>query len=117
MKRKIFTLNGSKPMHMSDIFREVVSDYANKHPFLDAHQIRDIFVVVCRDVKIEHIVETAAEYNARSYQKSWERSADEITIPNGEKLYVSTQWRAGGARDNFLKFKDIVGKMGWGKIV
>ena len=117
MKPKIFTLNGSVPKNLNEIADEVVLGYARMHPFLDAQQIRDIFVTVCRDVKIEHIVETAAEYNARSYQKSWERSADEITIPNGEKLYVSTQWRAGGARDNFLKFKDIVGKMGWGKIV
>ena len=117
MKRKIFTLNGSKPMHMSDIFREVVSDYANKHPFLDAQQIRDIFVTVCKNVGVPHIVETESEYHRRDGDVSQEETVNEITILNGEKLYVSNQWRAGGPRDNFFKFKDLVDKMGWGKIV
>ena len=117
MKPKIFTLNGSKPMYMSDIFRDVVSDYANKHPFLDAQQIRDIFVAVCKNVGVPHIVETESEYHKRDGDKSQEDTVNEIIIPNGEKLYVSNQWRAGGLRDNFLKFKDLVGKMGWGKIV
>ena len=116
MKR--FTLNGSAPKSLNEIADEVVFDYARKHPFLDAQQIRDIFVTVCRDVKMAHIVETAAQYNARSYQKSWGRSADEITHPStGEKLYVANQWRAKFPGDNFFQFKDIVGKMGWGKIV
>ena len=115
MKR--FTLNGSAPKSLNEIADEVVLDYARKHPFLDAQQIRDIFVTVCRDVKMAHIVETAAQYNARSYQKSWGRSADEIIIPSGEKLYVSTQWHAGTLGDDFYNFMDIVHGMGWGKIV
>ena len=115
MKR--FTLNGSAPKSLNEIADEVVLDYARKHPFLDAQQIRDIFVTVCRDVKMAHIVETLAQYNARSYQKSWERSADEIIIPSGEKLSVANQWRAKSPGDNFFQFKDIVGRMGWGKIV
>jgi hypothetical protein len=115
MKR--FTLNGSAPKSLNEIADEVVLDYARKHPFLDAQQIRDIFVTVCRYVKMAHIVETAAQYNARSYQKSWGRSADEIIIPSGEKLYVANQWRAKFPSDNFFPFQDIVGKMGWGKIV
>ena len=117
MSSPIFTLNGSKPMFMSDIFRAVVSDYADKHPFLDAQQIRDIFVTVCKNVGVPHIVETETEYHKRDGEESQEDTVNEISIPNGEKLYVSTQWRCGGPRDNFLKFKDIVGKMGWGKIV
>ena len=53
----------------------------------------------------------------RDGQKSQERTVNEIIIPNGEKLYVSNQWRAGGPNDNFLKFKDIVNRKGWGRIV
>ncbi len=115
MKR--FYLNGSGPYGLNEIADEVVLDYARKHPFLNAQQIRDIFRTVCRGVQIAHIVETTAEYNARSYQKSWGRSADEIIIPSGEKLYVANQWRAKAPTDNFFSFMDIVGKMGWEKIV
>lgn len=115
MKR--FTLNGSDPKSLNEIADEVVFDYARKHPVLDAQQIRDIFVTVCKDVKMAHIVETASEYNARSYQKSWGRSADKIIIPNGQELYVANQWRAKSPDDNFFQFRDIVHGMGWGKIV
>lgn len=117
MKPKIFSLNGSAPKSLRDIARDVVLDYANKHPFLDAQQIRDIFVIVCKDIVVSHIVETEAEYHTRDGQSTQDTTSKEIVIPNGEKLYVSTDWRCGGPRDNFLKFKDIVGKMGWGKIV
>ena len=52
MKRKRFTLNGSAPKTLNEIFRDIVIDYATKHPSLDAQQIRDIFVTVCKGVKI-----------------------------------------------------------------
>lgn len=118
MSTKIFTLNGSAPKSLNEIADEIVLDYARKHPFLNAQQIRDIFRVVGRGVKLPpHYVETEAEYNARSHQKSWKRSADMITIPSGEKLYVSTQWHAGKPGDDFFNFRDIVHGMGWGKII
>ena len=118
MPTKRFNLNGSTPKFLNEIADEVVLDYARKHPFLNAQQIRDIFVTVCRGVKVaSHIVETEAEYLARSWEASWERSADEITIPNGEKLYVSNQWHAKRPGDDFYNFMDIVHGMGWGKIV
>lgn len=65
MKRKRFTLNGSAPKTLNEIFRDIVIDYATKHPSLDAQQIRDIFVTVCKGVKIPHIVETESEYHLR----------------------------------------------------
>lgn len=118
MKLKRFTLNGSAPKTLNEISREVVLDYATKHSFLNAQQIRDIFVTACSGVKVPpHIVETEREYRARSYQKSWARSADEITIPSGEKLYVSNQWHAKNPGDDFFNFVRIVHGMGWGKIV
>lgn len=117
MKIKRFTLNGSAPKFLNEISREVVLNYAGRHTILGAQQIRDIFVTGCKDVGTAHIVETEAEYNARSYEDSWERSSDEIIIPSGEKLYVTTQWRAGKRGDNFFRFIDVVHAMGWGKIV
>lgn len=118
MKRKRFSLNGGSPKYLTEIAKEIVVDYARTHSFLNAQQIRDIFVTVCRGVKVPpHVVETEAEYNARSWNDSWERSAEEITIPSGEKLYVSTQWHAGKPDDDFYNFMDIVHGMGWGKIV
>ena len=118
MKRKRFTLNGGAPKYLGEIAAEIVLDYANKHPFLNAQQIRDIFVTVCRGVKVaSHIVETEAEYHLRDWEPSQERSSEEITIPSGEKLYVSTQWHAGKPGDDFYNFMEIVHGMGWGKIV
>lgn len=117
MKRKRFTLNGSDPQGLNDIFKEIVLDYSTKHPFFDAKQIRDVFVTVCKGVKVPHIVETEPEYHLRDGQKSQKRTVEEIVIPNGEKLYVTNQWRAGKPGDNFFQLRDIVHKMGWGKIV
>lgn len=114
MKR--FKLNGLGPYTLGEIARDVVLDYANKHPFLDAQQIRDIFVSVCKNVGVPHIVETESEYHMRDYQPSQARTVKEITIPSGEKLYISTQWHAKNPGDDFFVFQDIVGKMGWGKI-
>jgi hypothetical protein len=117
MKRKRFTLNGSAPLGLNEIFKEIVLDYSTKHPLLDAQQIRDIFVTVCKSVKVPHIVETEPEYHLRDKQKSQKRTVEEIIIPNGEKLYVTNQWRAGKPGDNFFQLIDIVHKMSWGKIV
>lgn len=116
-KQKRFTLNGSDPKFLNEIPRDIVLDYARKHKFLDAQQIRDIFVTVCRDVGVSHIVETETEYHKRDYESSQERSVKEIVIPSGERLYVSSQWHAGKPGDDFYLFMDIVHGMGWGKIV
>ena len=117
MSKKIFTLNGSAPKSLCDIARDVVLDYAKKNPTLTAQEIRDFFVTECQAVRIEHIVETEAEYHTRDGQKSQKRTVKEIIIPNGEKLYVETQWRAKNPKDNFFEFKDIVNRKGWGIIV
>lgn len=115
MKR--FCLNGGVPQSLIDIACGVVRNYAKKNPSLTAQEIRDCFVTACEDVRIEHIVETEKEYHLRDGQKTQKQTVKEIIIPSGEKLYISTQWRVGGTRDNFLKFKDIVNRRGWGIIV
>jgi Zn-dependent M32 family carboxypeptidase len=117
MSKKRFTLNGSVPKSLRDIARDVVFFYARKHPTMTAQEIRDFFVNACSNVRIEHIVETEAEYHARDGQKSQKWTAKEVRTPLGEKLYVSTQWRAKRPNDNFNQFKSIVNRRRWGKIV
>lgn len=115
MKR--FSLNGSAPKSLNEIACEVVLDYAIANPTSSAKKIRDTFVTACKGCGASHIVETEPEYLMRRHQKSWKRSAQAITIPCGDKLYVTTQWRAGKPKDNFFRFKDVVDREGWGTIV
>lgn len=112
---KGFKLNGvNKYLH--EIARDVVLDFANNNTSMNAQQIRDYFVNMCKGIGISHIVETETEYHLRDGQSSQERSVSEITIPSGEKLFVSTQWRAKNNEDNFIKFMDLVNDNGLGII-
>ena len=110
-----FSLNGN-PMSLRDIAMNVVLNYANNHPFSPAKEIRDYFINLCKGNGISHIVETEAEYHLRDEQPSQQRSVSEITIPNGEKLYVTTQWRANNENSNFIRFMSIVNNNGLGVI-
>ncbi len=105
-----------KGVHMSlvDIANHIVADYANANPKMSAQDIRNYFVNICDGVGASHIVETENEYHMRDGQISQARTVSEVTIPNGEKLYVTTQWRGNG---NFLKFMDVVNKNKLGHIV
>ena len=94
----------------------VVQNYANNNPSMSAQAIRDYFINLCQGIGISHVVETVDEYHLRDGQPSQKRSASEITIPNGDKLYVSTQWRARNDNDNFIRFKNIVNNNGLGLI-
>ena len=98
------------------IAKEVVQRYAINNPTKSAQEIRDIFVEQCKGIGAAHIVETEEEYHKRDGQPSQARSASEITIPTGEKLYVTTQWRAKNDNDNFIKFIDVASQNNWGTI-
>ena len=111
-----FSLDGVAGMTLGEIAKEIVTKYAQNNFGKSAQEIRNIFVEQCKGIGVSHIVETEEEYHKRDGQASQERSASEITIPNGEKLYVTTQWRAKKDSDNFIKFIDIVGRNGWGTI-
>ena len=111
-----FSLDGVKGMTLGEIAKKIVTKYAQNNLGKSAQEIRNIFVEQCKGIGVSHIVETEEEYHKRDGQASQERSASEITIPNGEKLYVTTQWRAKKDSDNFIKFIDIVGRNGWGTI-
>ena len=111
-----FSLDGVAGMTLGEIAKEIVTKYAENNFGKSAQEIRNIFVEQCKGIGVSHIVETEEEYHKRDGQASQERSASEITIPNGEKLYVTTQWRAKKDSDNFIKFIDIAGRNGWGTI-
>ena len=112
---KKFALNGEE-MTLGAIANKVVSNYANSHPDLNANSIKEIFVNWCKGIGVAHIVETDDEYQARSYQSSAERSRTAVTIPNGEIIHVSTQWRAKNPEDNFFKFIEICNQNKLGEI-
>ena len=111
-----FSLDGVAGMTLGEIAKGIVTKYAENNLGKSAQEIRNIFVEQCKGIGVSHIVETEEEYHKRDGQASQERSASEITIPNGEKLYVTTQWRAKKDSDNFIKFIDIAGRNGWGTI-
>ena len=103
-----FSLNGKVNMSLGDIAKEVVESFALKNPEMSAKNIRDFFVEQCKGIGVAHIVETEDEYHQRDGQFSQARSASMLTTQNGEKLYVTTQWRSKKADDNFIKFIKIV---------
>lgn len=112
---KKFALNGEE-MTLGAIANKVVSNYANSHPDLNANSIKETFVNWCKGIGVAHIVETDDEYQARSHQSSAERSRTAVTIPNGEIIHVSTQWRAKKPEDNFFKFIKICSQNNLGEI-
>ena len=110
-----FSLNGVR-MNLREIAKNVVVNYAQNNPSMSAQEIRDFFVNLCKGIGASHIVETDNDYHLRDNQPSQKRSVSEITISNGEKLYVTTQWRAKNIDDNFMKFMNIVNNNGLGVI-
>ena len=112
---KGFKLNGVN-MSLRDIAMNVVLNYAQNHSSMSAKQIRDFFVNLCMGAGVSHVVETEQEYHMRDGQQSQKRTSSEISIPSGEKLYVSTQLRAKKESDNFIKFMKIINDNGLGTI-
>ena len=110
-----FTLNGEQSS-LRDISKNVVLNYANNNPSLSAQQVRDYFITEFKGIGIAHIVETEEEYHERDGQPTQARTVSEITIPTGEKLYVTTQWRAKSEIDNFMNFMRRVNEKGLGTI-
>lgn len=114
--RNHYKLNNGASESLKDIANHVVRNFANNNPTMNAQQIRDLFVDAYKECRISHIVETDAEYKLREGQSSWERSASTVTLPNGEVLHVSTQFRAKKEGDNFFNFIKVTKERGWGEI-
>lgn len=111
-----YKFDGNGPFSLRDIAKKVVEKYVAANSGKTAQEVRDTFVSACSGIGIAHVVETEAEYNARKGQKSAERTVSEVTLSNGEHVYVSTQWRANNENSNFSKFIDVVQGNGWGVI-
>ena len=101
-----FSLNG-EALSLKDIANKVVSNYATEHPELTGEAIRDTFVSLCKGIGVSHIVESDEDYQKRRHQPSAERSRTAVTLPNGETIHVTTQWRANKPDSNFIKFIEI----------
>ena len=112
---KRFSYNGTIAS-LREIAASVVSDYAKTNSEMNAQQVRDYFMETFNGIGIAHIVETESEYRQRDGQSSQQRTVTPVTIPNGEIIYVSTQWRAGKESDNFYQFMKIVNEKGLGTI-
>ena len=114
--RYSYKFDGNGPYSLRDIAKMVVEKYIKANPSKTAQEIRDTFVTACSGIGVAHVVETETEYNARKGQKSAERTVSEITLANGDHVYVSTQWRANNENANFSQFIDVVQRNGWGVI-
>lgn len=114
--RNRYKLNNGALESLKDIANHVVRDFVINNPTMNAQQIRDLFVEAYKGCGIAHIVETDEEYKLREGQASWERSASTVTLPNGEKVHVCTQFRAKNEGDNFFNFIKVTKEKGWGEI-
>ena len=112
----VYAINGVKKNYLYEIVYQVVSDYVQAHQTMSAKEIREYFVTSCSGIGISHIVETEDEYHVRDGQKSQARSAKELVMPNDEKIYISTQWRAKLPTDNFMLFIETAKNNNWGVI-
>lgn len=108
-----FSLNGGSPMSMTQIAKQVVSDYAAQHPGESGEQIRDAFNNACDHV----VVETEAEFNARREAGEKTHGGQELVLQNGEKIYTSNQWEWKSDDSSFARFINAVRENGWGDII
>ncbi len=111
-----FSIDDGEQMTLVEIVKQIVLKYIDNHPNQNAAQIRDAFVAACKDRNVGRVIETEDEYSQRRDQSSAERTVVDISLENGEKLFVSTQWRAKRDTDNFFNFVKVVNEKGWGNI-
>ena len=108
-----FSLNGGSPLSMTQIAKQVVSDYAALHPTENGEQIRDAFNTACNHI----VVETEADYKARLEKAEKTHGGQELVLESGEKIYTSNQWEWKSADSSFARFMTVVNENGWGEIV
>jgi len=108
-----FSLNGGSPLSMTQIAKQVVSDYAAQHPTENGEQIRDAFNTACSHI----VVETEDDYKARLEKAEKTHGGQELVLESGEKIYTSNQWEWKSADSNFARFMTVVNENGWGEIV
>lgn len=113
-----FSVNGNNVL-MRDIPSKIIEEFANHNPEKSAEEIRDYFVEHCQSLDLNfQIVETETENKQRKSEKPNATSGKEILLPNGEKIFVTKQWKSRQEKiDLYLKFIEIAKQNSWANIV
>ena len=105
-----YIVNGKDSLNKAQMTREAFSLYIEAHPDADAQTIAQAWNGLGLKDHVRHLVETEAEYNARTKDSTdSNKRATEFELSNGEKIYLSTQFGIG----NIGKFMDAVNNAGW----
>lgn len=113
-----FSVN-NKEVGMKDVPSKVIEEYAIHNPEKTAKDIRDYFVDTCKSLGLNYqIVETEEENKQRKSDNPNTSPGGEITIPNGEKIFITKQWKSKQERiDLYKKFIEIANQNSWANIV
>lgn len=105
-----YRVNGTDNLNKAQMTREAFRLYIEAHPDADAQTIAQAWNGLELKDYVQHLVETEAEYNARTKDSTdTNKRATEFELSNGEKIYLSTQFGIG----NIGKFMDAVNNAGW----
>ena len=105
-----YRVNGTDNLNKAQMTREAFRLYIEAHPDADAQAIAQAWNGLGLKDYVRHLVETEAEYNARTKDSTdSNKRATEFELSNGEKIYLSTQFGIG----NIGKFMDAVNNAGW----
>jgi len=105
-----YRVNGTDNLNKAQMTREAFRLYIEAHPDADAQTIAQAWNGLGLKDYVQHLVETEAEYNARTKDSTdTNKRATEFELSNGEKIYLSTQFGIG----NIGKFMDAVNNAGW----
>lgn len=105
-----YCVNGTDNLNKAQMTREAFRLYIEAHPDADAQTIAQAWNGLGLKDYVQHLVETEAEYNARTKDSTdSNKRATEFELSNGEKIYLSTQFGIG----NIGKFMDAVNNAGW----
>ena len=105
-----YRVNGTDNLNKAQMTREAFRLYIGAHPDADAQTIAQAWNGLGLKDYVSHLVETEAEYNARTKDSTdSNKRATKFELSNGEKIYLSTQFGIG----NIGKFMDAVNNAGW----
>ena len=105
-----YRVNGTDNLNKAQMTREAFRLYIEANPDADAQTIAQAWNGLGLKDYVQHLVETEAEYNARTQDSTdTNKRATEFELSNGEKIYLSTQFGIG----NIGKFMDAVNNAGW----
>ena len=107
--RSKYSINGQGNYSKGKTAEEVVRAYANLHPNDNAQTIVNTFLAL--NVNMPNLIETQAMYTARTQGSNDSRKrTNEVTLANGETVYVSSQFTLDRINDLIAK----VNTQNWG---